>query len=79
MRELTRRGSFGDAFEVFPGVDSCGMTIAPDGLNGVAAHQGQPTQLKCTGPQFLSRSFVDISHDIHFSSTPRTGAASAED
>ena len=67
----------GQTSEIFEGINAGGMTIRPNGLDGIAADIDDAHDLKCPLGKRLRRILVNISHDVHFPVAPRAGAPAA--
>src|SRR5258707_14917896 len=54
------------------------MSIGPDRLNGITAHESQSSELKCRRRQRLFRPLVQVPHDIRLAFAARARTSSPE-
>ncbi len=68
----------GEAAEVVEGVETGGVGVGPDGLDGVAANVDDAHELKGARAEGLGGVFVDVAHDVFFSVAAGTGTVAAQ-
>ena len=67
----------GQSAEIFEGINAGGMTIRPNGLDGIPADIDDAHQLKSPRAERLCGILVNIAHDVLFPVATRAGAAAA--
>lgn len=67
-----------DFAEVIEGIDSGGMAIRPDRLDGVAADIGEAKELERLRAQWPLWAFINVAHDVLFALAARARAATAQ-